>query len=184
MFQIEVDKKIRLELTHFHHKNDIFKVVDKNRELFGKWLIWMDDDYSKEDTKKFIQSTLDEYAQNRQVNCCIFFKDKLVGNIALLGMKNKKNDTKKGEIGYWLDSKYHKKGIMRKCVVKMLEIGFGYYALDKISIRCATINDRSCNIPAKLGFTHEGVLRSDISVNEKFYDGNIYSILRDEFKNN
>ncbi len=158
MFQIEVNKKIRLELTHFHHKDEIFKIVDKNRKLFGKWLIWIDDTHSK--------------------------KDKLVGNVALLGMKNKKNDTKKGEIGYWLDSKYHRKGIMRKCVVKMLEIGFGYYALDKISIRCATVNDRSCNIPTKLGFMHEGVLRSDISVNGEFYDGNIYSILRDEFKNN
>jgi ribosomal-protein-serine acetyltransferase len=182
MFQIKIDKKIRLELTNFYHADKIFKTVDRNRKLFSKWLIWVDETKSIEDTKKFIQLTLNEYAQNKQVNCCIFYKDKLVGNIALLGMKNKSNDTKKGEIGYWLDGKYHKKGIMRKCVFKMLDIGFNLYNLDKISIRCATVNDRSCNIPTKLGFTHEGVLRSDISIKGKVYDGNIYSILRAEFK--
>ncbi len=34
----------------------------------------------------------------------------------------------------------------------MLEIGFDYYDLDKISLRCVTLNNRSCKITLKEEF--------------------------------
>jgi RimJ/RimL family protein N-acetyltransferase len=71
---------------------------------------------------------------------------------------------------------------MRRAISKMLEIGFDYYDCNKIYIRCATTNKRSCNIPQKLGFVHEGVFREDILVNGVKMDANIYSILRWEWE--
>ncbi|MBN2823982.1 MAG: GNAT family N-acetyltransferase, partial [Campylobacterales bacterium] len=178
-----IDNDIRLEHTHAHHAQDIFNLVSKeaNRELFRQWLIWVDNTQSIEDTKAFIQSTLDNYAKGSEVNCSIVYQERLVGNVALLGMRNS-NGVAKGELGYWLDGEYHGKGIMSKAVQKMVAIGFEYYALDKIIIRCATQNRNSCNIPKRLGFVHEGILRADIRVGEQLQDGHIFSLLKDEYE--
>jgi len=182
MFGIKVDDEVSVELIHPSHADAVFEIVDRNRELFSKWLVWIENSKSVEDTRAFIRSAMQKYADLSEVTCVIFYKGVLVGNVALLNLKNKPNDTAKGELGYWLDSAYHKRGIMRRAISKMLEIGFGYYECNKIYIRCATTNERSCNIPQKLGFVHEGVFREDILVNGVKMDANIYSLLRWEWE--
>jgi len=184
MFYITVDSDIRLEHTYIHHAQDIFHLVSKeqNRTLFRQWLPWVEHNTTIDDTQAFIQTTLEKYAKAQEVNCSIFYQDKLVGNVSLLGMRNSPNDTQKGELGYWLDVDHHGKGIMKRAVKKMLEIGFTYYHLDKISIKCATQNHRSCNIPQSLGFKYEGTLRADIMVEGIVQDGKVYSLLKEEYQ--
>ena len=53
--------------------------------------------------------------------------------------------------------------------------------LDKVSLRCAVGNKRSCNVAQKLGFTLEGHIRDDILINGKMLDANLYGLLREEF---
>ena len=60
----------------------------------------------------------------------------------------------------------------------MIEIGFEHYALDKISLRCAVQNDRSCNVAKKLGFTHEGRLKNEIALHGVVMDVDVYAILK------
>lgn len=71
---------------------------------------------------------------------------------------------------------------MHRAAKKMLEIGFEKYQLDKINLRCAIQNERSCNVAKKLGMSHEGRHRSAIKVNELVMDIDLYSLLRTEFK--
>jgi len=172
MFSIILGEDIRLEHTHMHHAQDIFNLVNKevNRTLFGEWLIWVEHTHSVDDTKAFIQSTLEYYAKGIELNCSIVYQERLVGIVSLLDM-GLANGVAKGEIGYWLDSDHHGKGIVTQAVKKLLEIGFGYYALDKIIIRCATQNLRSFAIPKRLGFVHEGTLRADIRGGYRIYNG-------------
>ena len=86
---------------------------------------------------------------------------------------------KRGELGYWLDAEVHGKGIVHKAVKKMIEIGFEHYALDKISLRCAVENDRSCNVAQKLGFTHEGRFKNEIALHDVVMDVDVYAVFRD-----
>ena len=180
MFKIEIDKEVHLELIHFSHAEDTFALVKKNRELFRTWLDWVDGTKSVEDTREFIDHALQSYANRKSVNCMIFHNNILVGNVGLLGIR-KNYGIKKGELGYWLDADFHRKGIIHKAVKKMVEIGFTEYELDKIVLRCAVKNERSCNVAEKLGFTHEGRHREEIVVNNRVMDIDIYSILKREF---
>ena len=180
MFKIEIDKEVHLELTHPSHAKDVFELVEQNRELFRTWLDWVDNSKNVEDTEAFINHEMQKYANHKSINCMVFYKNRLVGNVALLGIR-KGYGVKRGELGYWLDAKAHRKGIIHKAVKKMMEIGFEYYALDKITLRCAVQNERSCNVAQKLGFTHEGRQREEIVLNDRVMDTDVYAILKREF---
>ncbi len=180
MFKIKIDKELHRELIHPSHAEDIFALVERNRVLFRTWLEWVDGTKSVEDTKAFIYHALESYAKQRSVNCMIFYNNRLVGNVGLLGMR-KNYGVKHGEMGYWLDAKFHKKGIMHRAVNKMVEIGFKHYDLDKINLRCAIKNERSCNVAEKLNFAHEGRRRAEVVVNGVVMDVDVYGILRNEY---
>jgi ribosomal-protein-serine acetyltransferase len=180
MFRIEIDKEVHLELIHFSHSKEMLALVNKNRELFKQWLLWVNSVQEIDDEKKHIQSSLERYAKGRLVNCSIFYKGRLAGNVEI-GMR-KGYGIKKGELGYWLGAEFHGKGIMYKATAKMLEIGFEEYNLDKIMLKCAVKNERSCNVAQKLGMSHEGRQRDEIMVDGVVMDVDIYAILRREYK--
>ena len=179
MFKIDIDHDIHLELIHPSHAKDIFNLLERNRELFRTWLDWVDSSTTIEDTKAFINHEMQQYANHKSVNCMIFYKNRLVGNVALLGIR-KGYGIKRGVLGYWLDTEAQRKGIIQKSVKKMIEIGFEHYALDKITLRCAIENNRSCNVAKKLGFTHEGRLKNEIALHGVVMDVDVYAVLKDE----
>ena len=180
MFKIEIDQEVHLELIHPTHAEDTFEIVTRNRELFGRWLEWVEATKSVEDTKSFIDYALKKYAEHKEINCMIFYSDRLVGNIGLLGIK-KRYGVKVGVLGYWLDEKAHRKGIMQRAVKKMVEVGFTIYNLEKITLKCAIENSRSCNVAKSLGFTHEGRHRADIRVGGVLMDVDSYAIFKEDW---
>ena len=182
MFRIDVDEEIRLELIHPMHAERIFALIESNRSLFSQWLIWVHDTKTIEDTKAFIASSLQKYAAQKVIDMPIFYHDKLVGIIGLMGLGKRGYEVPQAELGYWLDAGFHGKGIMRRALRKVLEIGFETYGCEKIKIRCATQNLRSCNVAKKLGFVHEGTLRKDILVNKRVMDAHMFSLLKEEWQ--
>ena len=55
------------------------------------------------------------------------------------------------------------------------------YDINRIEIRMSTKNKKSRAIPIRLGFTQEGVLRSDECLLGVFSDSYVYSLLREEY---
>ena len=47
----------------------------------------------------------------------------------------------------------------------------------------STKNKKSRAIPIRLGFTQEGILRSDERLQGEFSDSYVYSVLREEYEN-
>ena len=181
MFKIDIEKDLHLELLDLTHADRMYELTLKNKDEFIKWLPWVEDTKSVEDTKEFIKGSLENFAKGKEINCNIFYKNELIGNISLLGIKYKLN-VKAGDIGYWLDGDFQGKGIITKSVNKMLEIAFLKRELTRVTLKCATNNTNSCNVAKRVGFKFEGTLRSAAVVNRKVIDLNLFSILKDEFK--
>ena len=181
MFKIDIEKGLHLELLDLTHADRMYKVALKNRDEFIKWLPWVAETKSVEDTKEFIKGSLENFAKGKEINCNIFYKNELIGNIGLLGIKYKLK-IKTADIGYWLDSDYQGRGIVTKAVNKMLEIAFLKRELARVTLHCATNNTNSCNVAKRVGFKFEGTLRGAAVVNGKVIDLNSFSILKDEFK--
>jgi ribosomal-protein-serine acetyltransferase len=88
----------------------------------------------------------------------------------------------KTEIGYWLAKNYTGKGIMTKAVRALVDYAFNVLGLHRIEIATAVGNEKSAAIPVRLGFIHEGVIRSGTKQQGEFVDLKMYAILSHEWK--
>jgi len=181
MFKIEIDKEIHLELISSHHAEVFLALFEKNKAHIGRWVNYPEEDIL-EFLEKSIEKSLKSYIKKSALSCLVFYNNQIVGFISIWGMNSNPKMLRKGELTYWLDEEHQNMGIMRRSIEKVIEIGFTQYELDKIVVRVAVGNDKSINIPMKLGFILDGVLRRDMKVNGEFQDLNIYSILREEYK--
>lgn len=177
-FTYRIDEHIELQLNQPHHAEAIFAVVQANREHLQKWMPWVDE-ATLESTQDFIESGLDQYGDYDGFQCSVLYDGEICGAI---GYHYWDVSRGKAEIGYWLAKNFMGKGIMTKAVQALIDYAFKVIGLHRIEIGTAVGNEKSSAIPERLGFTHEGVLRSGTLVQEEFADLNMYGILIHEWK--
>lgn len=182
MVELKVDSQIVLKEIELSDAEDIFKLIDSDRENLRIWLSFVDSTKEIEDTKDFIRSTLFLPEDIRDFVAVIIYNEQKIG---LIGFKLTDFVNKKTEIGYWISKEFENKGIVTKSVVKMINYAFNNLELNRIQIKCGIGNEKSSKIPKKLNFKFEGIERSAELLNGKFIDAEVYSILKDEwtFKN-
>lgn len=178
MFTKIIHPYLTLKLFHPNHSETLFNMVNQNRDYLREWLPWIDQTQSIEDSKKYILSTLKQYAENNGFQTGIWFKDQLVGCIGLHAIDWFHRKT---SIGYWLDSKFQGKGIMTDSCQAVIHDLFKQIKLNRIEIRCASQNLKSRRIPEKLGFVNEGTLRQNEWLYDHFVDHVVYGILASDW---
>ena len=174
---LKIQNDLHLELLSLNHADELFTLVNKNRTYLREYLPWLDSNQSIKDTKIFIEYFLKDYKRLGSLQLTIIFNNKLVGIVALTDI-NKTNF--KAIIGYWLDKEHTSKGIMINSVQTLIAYAFDTLNLNKLEIRCATTNKASNQIPVKLGFKQDGVLRENEYLYDHFVDHNIYSLLKSD----
>ena len=182
MLTINVNKDIVLVKIRMKSAGVIFKSVEKSRKYLGEWLPWVQGTHKVEDIRDFIRMVNKSECQKKDLVMEIWHKDNFAGIIAFkeIDLANKKT-----EIGYWLSEKYSGRGIMTRSCTALIKYGFGELGLNKIQIKCAVDNTRSCNIPKQLKFSFEGIERDGEYLNNRFMDLKVYSLLKKEWlKNN
>ena len=180
MFSVKVDENIELRLFDEKYAEESFSVVQENYEHLHTFLHWATEDNSVEKTREAIRQSRIDFAKNEGISCLVFYQGKIIGAIALMNINR---DSKRAEIGYWLAKQQQGKGIITKCCRVLIEYAFGELEMNRIEIRCATENKRSCAIPERLGFTLEGVLRQSEWRHTQFFDMAVYSVLKEDWKN-
>jgi ribosomal-protein-serine acetyltransferase len=178
MFSFNVDENIQLKLLETRYSEELFVLTDKNRSYLREWLPWVDGTKRPDNTKDFINFTLKGFADNNGFNTGIFYKGTIVGCIGLHGIDW---NNKKTSIGYWLGSEYQGKGIMTKSCKAVVNYVFNDLGLNRVEIRAAILNVRSRAIPERLGFTHEGIIRSAEWLYDHFVDHVVYGMLKEEW---
>jgi len=180
VFKIDIDENIHIELIGEHHAQQLYDLIEKNRDELKLRLPWVMSVTSCEDEQNAIKKMMNDYATKGDLHTPIFYKGKMVGMASLL-QRNRLGLTH-GDIGYWLDKEYQGLGIITKVCKKMLDIGFNTYNLGKITLHCATTNPKSCNIAKRVGMQHDGTLRAEGKVDGIIEDIMVYSILKSEYK--
>lgn len=172
------------EHTHLHAMceevaEELFAVIDRNRERLQQWLPWAVPDYSIEHTREFLRAQAIETANEESLGMTIRHKGAICGAIGLhkIDWRNKNS-----AIGYWLDGAHEGKGIMTAACRAMLSEAFSNLGLHRIEIRCATWNHRSSAIPKRLEFVEEGILKEAEWVHDRWLDLRVYSMLAQDWK--
>jgi len=170
-----------LELRLFDHRDAgvLFRLVERNREFLAEWLPWADHTVSEADVGSFIQQALEQHARNEGFHAGIWFGGELAGAIGIHRIDWNNLST---SIGYWLDRGHQGQGLVTAACRAVLSYLFDHLALDRVEIRCATGNKRSCAVPERLGFVREGVLRHGQRIRGRPVDLHVYSMLRDEWQ--
>ena len=172
---------LELRLIEKRHAQALFDLCDDNREHIGKWLTWIDDTKTVDDTMGFIERSIKQYGENNGFQAGIWQDNQLVGMIGYLYWNFVNRHT---EIGYWLAKDATGQGIITKCTRALVDYAINILKLNRVIIRCSVGNEKSCNVAERLGFTHEGVERQGIKLRDHYTDVHVYSILAEEWQNN
>jgi ribosomal-protein-serine acetyltransferase len=178
MFTFKVDNEIEIELLQQHHKEELFNLIDENRDHLRKWLLWVDKRKSAEDFEPIIPIWITNYAHNNGFDAGIRYNGKLVGMVGLhyIDWKNKATS-----IGYFLSEQAHGNGIVTKSLKSLIGYLFEVMKLHRIEIQCAVNNFKSISIPVKLGFSIEGIKKDGQWLYDHYEDIVTYSLLKKDW---
>ena len=173
MLTATIDEDIELRLLREENVEDLFELVDGDREYLRRWLPWVDGNATVEDTRVFIVG-----CEGRRTSG-IWYRGALVGVISFHAI-----DVVGGkvEIGYWLGSRLQGRGIMTRACRAMIDHAFAGLGMKRVEIHCAAENERSRAIPERLGFVEEGTIREGQQLHGRFVDVVVYGLLSPEWR--
>ena len=175
---LKVDNQLQIRSFDETMAQELFSLVDSNREHLQKWLTWVPFQKSSDDTFAFLQHRKNEIARTGSFGGGIFLENQIVGTIGFHSFQRADNSA---SIGYWLSKDMTGKGIVTRCVLRLLQHGFEDLLLHRIELRASTENKKSWSIAEKVGFIREGTIRQCSFVNGRYLDHYVYGILKDEF---
>jgi ribosomal-protein-alanine N-acetyltransferase len=145
----------------------------------AKYVTW-DSHRTVEDSRAFLRSTLDCYAQHVPANWGLVLKatGHLVGTCGFMSWFS---DHGRAEIGFALGREYWGQGLMTEAVRHVICWGFSECNLNRIEGECKLENFGSARVMVKCGMTFEGVLRQFVFAKGQYHDVRLYAILRQEW---
>jgi ribosomal-protein-serine acetyltransferase len=178
MLAYPINDELSLKLLELRHAEALFRLTDRNRNALREWLPWVDSNVSVEQTKSFIQSTLEAFARNEGIQLGLYVNGQIAGCIGLhqLDWANRKTS-----IGYWLGSEFQGGGRMTSACRAVVDYVFRELNLNRVEILAAERNVKSRAIPERLGFVQEGRIRQAERLNGRYVDHIVYGMLREEW---
>ena len=85
---------------------------------------------------------------------------------------------KSGELGYFLLEEYCSQGVMSEAVSMFCSMVFQLLGIERITAYVYSPNQASRRVLEKNGFTHEGTMKHAVYKAERFYDLDIFGLLR------
>jgi ribosomal-protein-serine acetyltransferase len=170
----KISNQQKLHLIQATDAEELFALTDSNRAYLRTWLPWLDWVTGVADTQKFIQSSIQQFAENRGFVAVIRYENWIAG---VVGYNEIDWHNQVGYIGYWLAESYQGQGIMTTSCQAIIDYGFMKLNLNRLVIACASQNRRSRAIPERLGFSHEGTAREAEWLYNQFVDHEIYALL-------
>lgn len=168
-----LENKVELRVLQEEDANELFQLIDTNREYLSKYLPWPKYVRRPEDSKNFIQEKIEEN-KNNNPHFGIYFEDTLVG---IAGFHPINLANKKCSLGYWIGEGFQGKGIMTIAVKELKRIAIEELDLNRVVIQCATSNKGSEAVAKKLGFEFEGIMKANEIVGDNIYDHLTYAYI-------
>jgi ribosomal-protein-serine acetyltransferase len=144
---LEIDNAMQLRPLAPEEARELFQLIRENREHLGRWLPWVDDTQSPNDSYNFLKSTAEARLQGREYGYGIIINQQIVGYISLIHI-----DSPEPRIGYWIKQELAGHGITTKAVVALTQLGTTHLGLKKIIIRSDPDNIASNRVAAKAGY--------------------------------
>ena len=173
-----VNDEIQLSLLSIHDADEMFSLIDKSRHNLREWISWIDELNTVDDSRAFIQATMNQFAANNGFWAGIWYHGKFNGVIGFHQIDWANRST---SIGGWIGEEYQGRGLATNACRAVVDMAFYEYGLNRVEIQCAVDNVKSRGIPAKLGFEIEGCKRQAEWLYDHFVDHVIYGMLSQDW---
>ena len=164
-----------LRLLEESDADELFAVIDANRDHLGPWHPWVPEERSPEDVLRFIRATRKQIADNDGLQTAVVDAGgRIVGMVGFHGVDwvNRKTS-----IGYWLARDQQGRGTMTHATRALVDFAFGTWELNRVTIEAAVENARSRAVAERLGFCEEGTLRAVERIGDRVLDHVVYAML-------
>jgi ribosomal-protein-serine acetyltransferase len=175
MLRRELPGGYALRLPEESDAQELYDLIDANREHLLPWMPWAPWHQSADDVLPFIRLTRQQIANNDGMQTVILDpKERIVGMVGVHGIDWRNSST---SIGYWLSRDEQGSGTMTAAVRAYVDHAVGTWKLNRVTIQAAAGNVRSRAIPERLGFREEGTLREAERLGDHWLDSVVYSML-------
>ncbi|WP_409294119.1 GNAT family N-acetyltransferase [Peribacillus sp. SCS-26] len=179
MFIHKIDDELSLKVLEEKDAEKLFALTDRSRDYLKKWLPWLDFTRNVEDSREFIRTGLQGFADNRSLTTAILYKEQMAGTAGFHHFDWTHRTT---SMGYWLGQEFQGKGIMTRVAGALTQYAFGELGLNRVEIRAAYGNRKSRAIPERLGFMEEGRIRQAEWLYDHYVDHAVYGMLAEDWK--
>lgn len=177
MLELVLSADARLRLLEERDADELYRLIDANREYLARWLPWAATETADE-VLAFIRSTRRQLADNNGIQTALIIDGRIAGVVGVHGISWTDRST---ELGYWLAEAFQGRGLMTLAVRAYISHAFRVWDLNRVELRAAVDNARSRAIAERLGFRSEGVLRQAERVGDRVCDLAVYAVLAAEW---
>jgi len=174
LVRIAMNDGLFLKSLELREAEELLLLIDANRPYLREWLPWLDMTRNIDEMIVFVESTLRQLSSDQGFQTAIWHHGQIVG---IIGYHHLEWANRSTCIGYWLDERFQRKGIMTKACRALVDYAFDEWKLNRIEIRCAEGNLKSRGIPERLGFKAEGLLREAEWLYDHYVDHVVYGML-------
>jgi ribosomal-protein-serine acetyltransferase len=175
MLRRELPNGYALRLLEESDADEVFALIDANREHLGPWMPWVEHEREPADVLPFIRATRKQIADNDGLQTAIVDPGGRI--VGMVGVHNVDWLNRKTSIGYWLARDEEGRGTMTEAVRAYVDHAFTTWKLNRVMIQAAVENSRSRAIPQRLGFREEGTLREVERIGDRVLDDVVYAML-------
>lgn len=179
MLELPVNDTILLKQLHPEHAPALFSLINSSRKLLRKYLPWVDYNTTEEHSLRFIELMQRKADEQDAIAFGIWHGGQLCG---VIDLHDWDHPLQKAEIGYWIIEAQQGKGIVTESCKALIRYAFAALRLNKIEIRFVLQNEKSAQIPIKLGFSKEGILRQSAKLHGHYVDMVVMGMLRRDWK--
>jgi len=142
----------------------------------GRWLPWCHDQYERDESVAYIESSRDAWLKDDWYPFFIFdvASGDLVGGT---GINEIDRPRRRANLGYWVRASRMRQGIATLSTRMVARWGFDALQLQRIEIVAATGNSASQRVAFKVGALCEGLCRNRLRVHDAPTDAYIYSLI-------
>jgi RimJ/RimL family protein N-acetyltransferase len=164
MYQITT-KRLFLRAYELSDVSELYLLLQNNQAHFREYFPIMLALDTIEKCTKFIQEQIDGILNKSKLAYGIYDLETntYLGHIF---MKDIDWFVPKGQIGYFIDEKWQRKGLTTEALEAFSQHCFDLWKLEKLYLRTALDNIGSQRVALKAGFELEGVIRSDFRTAE------------------
>ncbi|WP_071459617.1 GNAT family N-acetyltransferase [Bacillus massilinigeriensis] len=138
----------------------VYEALMASMSELKPWMPFAQREQKEEEVELNIRQSQIEFLQRKDLRLLVYLKE-TDDFVASAGLHRIAWDVRKFEIGYWIDSRYSRKGYMTEAVEGITKYAVKELGARRLEIRCDPLNKKSRAIPERLGFILEGILKQN-----------------------